>query len=102
MDASQWQAQTDRMAGIFASRTQQHWADHFHLSDACVAPVLSPGEAMAHPMNTVRQVWRDVDGALQAAPAPRFDNQTPAQPRKAPARDQDRAEILAELEQFSR
>lgn len=102
MDASQWQAQTERMAGIFASHTQKHWADHFHLSDACVAPVLSPGEAMAHPMNTARQVWRDVDGALQAAPAPRFGNQTPAQPRTPPARDQDRAEILAELEQSSR
>jgi crotonobetainyl-CoA:carnitine CoA-transferase CaiB-like acyl-CoA transferase len=97
MQPTLWPDQTRRMAEIFGARPQSHWASHFAGSDACVAPVLSPAEAMNHPMNAARKTWHDVDGVLQAAPAPRFGPLPPDLPRAAPLRDENRAEILAEI-----
>ena len=63
---------------------------------ACVAPVLSPDEAAAHPLNTARGHWLTAEGTLQAAPAPRFDGKC-ATPGPIPARGQHDTEIRAEL-----
>lgn len=95
-DQHLWPVLTGRLAWIFASQPRDHWAELFDGSDACVAPVLNPEEAMAHPMNS-RGTWSEIDGVLQAAPAPRFSNQPDWQPPEIPRRDQHRAEILAEL-----
>jgi crotonobetainyl-CoA:carnitine CoA-transferase CaiB-like acyl-CoA transferase len=62
-----------------------------------VAPVLNPIEAMAHPQNLARGTWAEVDGVLQAAPAPRFSGQAPWVPAARPSRDQHRQKILDEL-----
>jgi alpha-methylacyl-CoA racemase len=56
----------------FASRTREEWEQVFAGTDACVAPVLSPWEAPAHPANVARGVFVEVDGGVQPAPAPRF------------------------------
>ena len=40
---------------------------------ACVTPVLSTWEAHEHPHNAARNVFIEVDGLRQPAPAPRFD-----------------------------
>lgn len=92
-----WPDLTDRLAVIFASRTRAEWAATFDGTDACVAPVLNPEEALAHPMNAARKTWHEVDGVLQAAPAPRFSTQGEWVPRAAPKRGQHSAEILQEL-----
>ncbi|MEP2717220.1 CaiB/BaiF CoA-transferase family protein [Pseudophaeobacter sp.] len=95
-DTRKWPALTDRLAGIFASKPRDHWAALFDGTDACAAPVLSPDEALTHPMNT-RGTWVEHDGVLQAAPAPRFDQISAWSPSASPERGQHSAEILAEL-----
>lgn len=95
-DATLWPTLTARLAGLFAANPRAHWEDLFLGSDACVAPVLSPSEAADHPMNA-RGTWVSADGALQAAPAPRFSDSPPWSPPSAPARGADTDAILAEL-----
>ena len=63
--------------------------------DACVAPVLSPEEAPAHPHAVARSAFLEVDGVPQPAPAPRFSVTTEgvAGPPRHPGDDTD--EVLA-------
>ncbi|WP_137702623.1 CaiB/BaiF CoA transferase family protein [Marimonas lutisalis] len=96
-DRALWPGATRRLSEIFAGKTRQEWAELFLGTDACVAPVLSPDEAMAHGMNAARGVWKAPSGVLQAAPAPRFAGRDAWQPVEAPERGQHGAEILAEL-----
>lgn len=96
-DTALWPRLTARLAGTFAEQPRTHWEQLFLGSDACVAPVLSPVEAAAHPALQARGIWSAPDGVLQAAPAPRFDGTPPRPPGPAPRRGQHRAEILAEL-----
>ncbi|SDE23818.1 CaiB/BaiF CoA transferase family protein [Ruegeria marina] len=91
-----WPALTARLAALFATQPRAHWADLFLGTDACVAPVLSPQEAQHHPMNAARHTWAEIDGTLQAAPAPRFAGRDWL-PKRSPARGEHTAEILAEL-----
>ena len=96
-DRALWPALGDRLAAIFAAKPRDHWAALFSGSDGCVAPVLSPREAMAHPLNEARQTWHDPDGVLQAAPAPRFSGRPPWRPPEIPKSGQYTETILAEL-----
>lgn len=100
-DQAAWPRLSDRLAQIFAAQKRSYWEQLFEGSDACVAPVLSPREAFAHPQNVARQTWHEVDGGLQAAAAPRFDGQTPAPPADIRARGQDSDAILAALSEHS-
>lgn len=93
-----WQGIAAAFEEIIASRTLSEWTEIFADSDACVAPVLDPASAAAHPHMAARQTWVDVDGQLQARGAPRFDGQTPADPDPAPRRGEHTAEILASLD----
>lgn len=92
-----WPELAARLDAIFASKTRDDWASLFLGTDACVAPVLDPVEAMQHPMNHSRATWREIDGALQAAPAPRFSTRPDWTPRPSPKRGADTDAILAEL-----
>lgn len=96
-DRAMWPVLTGQLSEIFASRTRDDWTSIFLGADACVAPILNPDEALAHPQNTARQTWREVDGVLQAAPAPRFSTEPPWTPSAIPVRGQQTDEILAEL-----
>ncbi len=97
-DPRRWPALTARLRDIFLTRSRNEWAGLFAASDACVAPVLNPAEAAAHPLNVARQSWSAAaDGTLQAAAAPRFSGGDPWTPPPIPARGQHTAEILAEL-----
>ncbi|MBV0911111.1 CaiB/BaiF CoA transferase family protein [Anianabacter salinae] len=95
-DQTRWPEQTARLAEMFAEHPRDHWADLFSGSDACVAPILSPEEALRDPHMQARGVWRQ-DGWLQPAPAPRFDGSPPRTPAPPPERDADGAAIRAEL-----
>ncbi|MGI5421434.1 CaiB/BaiF CoA transferase family protein [Actinomadura luteofluorescens] len=77
-DRDRWPAMRDRFAAAFRTRTRDEWAEVFVPSDACVAPVLSMTEAAEHPYNTSREVFPDLAGHRQPAPAPRF-SRTPAE-----------------------
>jgi alpha-methylacyl-CoA racemase len=46
-------------------------------SDACFTPVLTPTEVATHTHTAARSVVTEINGVLQANPAPRF-SRTPA------------------------
>jgi alpha-methylacyl-CoA racemase len=71
-DRTTWPEMRRLFAGRFASRTRDHWAEHFADSDGCVAPVLSMVEAPGHPHNEQRGTFVEIGGAVQPGPAPRF------------------------------
>jgi alpha-methylacyl-CoA racemase len=80
-----------------AKKTRDQWVAHFAGIDACVAPVLSLGEAPAHLHNRARGTFVNVGGVLQPGPAPRYAHtecERPEPPRQ-PGADSD--SILGEL-----
>jgi len=76
-DRESWPELRRRFADVFATRTRDEWAETFLPTDACVAPVLTMGEAPAHPLATERSSFVEVGGLPSPAPAPRF-SATPA------------------------
>jgi len=83
---------TDR----FAARTRGEWWEVFRGTDACVAPVWSLLEATTDPHNRARDMFVEVDGRVQPAPAPRF-SATPGVAGAVPTPGQHSEEIRAEL-----
>jgi alpha-methylacyl-CoA racemase len=83
-DQSQWETLKQRVAEIFRSRTRAEWLGIFHGTDACVTPVLSLGEAPAHPHNRERSTFVEVGGIVEPAPAPRFSRTPPGTPSPSP------------------
>ena len=73
------------LAKTFRTRTQADWTEVFEGTDACVAPVLSYGEAPGHPHLAARGTYVQHDGVTQPAPAPRF-SRTGARLGRPPAR----------------
>lgn len=71
-DREHWPAMERAFAERFLSAPRDHWERVFAGTDACVSPVLSLREAMAHPANAERGVFVEHGGVRQAAPAPRF------------------------------
>jgi crotonobetainyl-CoA:carnitine CoA-transferase CaiB-like acyl-CoA transferase len=96
-DRSGWPELRARFTEAFAGRTQAEWVEAFNGSDACVAPVVSPRDAPAHPHNAARGTFMDVGGVVQPAPAPRF-SRTPPGPPSPPVRPgTDTRAVLAGL-----
>ncbi len=83
-DQSRWGELRERISGVVAGRTRDDWAEIFAGTDACVAPVLSMGEAPSHPHAVAREAFVDVDGVFQPAPAPRFDRTPTSDPEPTP------------------
>jgi alpha-methylacyl-CoA racemase len=71
-DRSTWGTQKSRLAEAFARRTRDEWCQTLEGSDVCFSPVLGLDEAPHHPHNVSRKTFVEVDGIVQAAPAPRF------------------------------
>ena len=82
-----WPMLKQKLADIIATRSRDDWCAIFVGTDACVAPVLDMDEAPQHPHNQARQTFIDVDGVIQAAPAPRFSRTPPATPKPPQAAD---------------
>jgi crotonobetainyl-CoA:carnitine CoA-transferase CaiB-like acyl-CoA transferase len=93
-DQARWPVRKAVLTEIFAAKARADWCALLEGTDVCFAPVLAPAEARDHPHMKARGVWREIDGALQAAPAPRFDGLTPADPRPVWASDADADAIL--------
>jgi alpha-methylacyl-CoA racemase len=60
------------IAETVATRTLAEWTEVFDGTDACVAPVLTLGEAPSHPHLAARGTFVEKDGLVQPRPAPRF------------------------------
>jgi alpha-methylacyl-CoA racemase len=74
-DRAQWPGLKRRFTELFASRSRDHWCELLEGSDACFAPVLSIAEAVKHPHNRERDIYRKTSfGGIDVAPAPRFSD----------------------------
>jgi alpha-methylacyl-CoA racemase len=93
-DRRGWPALRTAFTAAFASRDRDDWVASFEGTDACVTPVLEPGEVADHPHLAARGSLVEVDGVLQAAPAPRF-SRTAADP-PAPVRRCHARAVLAD------
>jgi alpha-methylacyl-CoA racemase len=91
-DRSRWPAMRQAFADRFATRTREEWATHFAGAEACVTPVLSFAEAGADQHLAARHTYLEIDGIVQAAPAPRFSRTPPPMP--AAAHGADPVEVL--------
>jgi alpha-methylacyl-CoA racemase len=92
-DRSAWPAMRDRLAAVFRTRTRDEWCAVLEGTDACVAPLLDPGEAHEHPHLRERGTFVEVGGVIQPAAAPRFSRTAPtvAGPPPAPGAHTDEA-----------
>ncbi len=95
-DRGEWPALKDRLRALFATKPRDEWCAILEGTDACFAPVLSPSEAAAHPHMAARKAYREIDGVLQTAPAPRFGAEAPPDPGPIPTRGGDGEDILRE------
>ncbi|MFC6089050.1 CaiB/BaiF CoA transferase family protein [Saccharothrix lopnurensis] len=96
-DPANWPALRARIAAAVATRTRDEWAALAEGTDACLAPVLAPGEAPGYGHNAERGAFVRVGGVAQPAPAPRFDR-TPADvPAPPPVVGEHTGVVLGEL-----
>jgi alpha-methylacyl-CoA racemase len=84
LDAAKWPEMRAALRAIFLQKTRDEWCAVFEGSDACVAPVLSPGEAAEHPHHAARRTFQRYAGAIHPSPAPRF-SRTPGALQGEPA-----------------
>jgi alpha-methylacyl-CoA racemase len=96
-ETKRWDELRAIFAGVFKTKSRDAWAAVFEGSDACVAPILSIGEAPAHPHMAARQALVARDGVMQPSPAPRFSRTAPEIGRQPVAPGTDTDAILAEL-----
>jgi alpha-methylacyl-CoA racemase len=84
----------DRIAGIFATRTQAEWAGVFAKVDACVSPILPIDEAVANEQFRARGMVLGNEGGGGFALPMKFSDFEFSVDRTAPAPGEDTAEIL--------
>jgi len=77
-DKTQWPEQHQLFEATLAQKSRDDWAAIFEGTDACVAPVLTFGEAGIYPHNKARAGFIKQDGVVQTNIAPRFSrSETP-------------------------
>jgi alpha-methylacyl-CoA racemase len=95
-DRSMWPILKERLAALIITKTRDEWATIFEGSDACVAPILSLGEATTNAHMVQRKAFVENAGVVQPAPAPRF-SRTSAEIQRPPSHPgQHTDEVLAE------
>jgi alpha-methylacyl-CoA racemase len=76
-DQATWPELKEQVAAVVRTRTRDEWCEVFEGTDACVAPVLAPGEVPSHPHTAARGTVVELNGVPQPQAAPRF-SRTPA------------------------
>lgn len=97
MNPANWDDHAERLAALFATKTQGEWCEILEGTDACFAPVVPLDEVREHPHMKARGAYVEKDGRWHTAPAPRFDR-TPATIRESA---EDGAEVVARWSQDS-
>jgi alpha-methylacyl-CoA racemase len=92
LDRTRWSGMKEKIATVIRTRTRDEWDTLLLGTDVCYAPVLSLSEAPHHPHNLARQVFVDIDGVRQPAPAPRFSLTSPE--IQSPPRGPDSEAVL--------
>ncbi len=78
------------------TKTRDEWTAVLEGTDACVAPVLDPGEAPDDPHLRARGTFTEVGGVVQPAPAPRFSRTPGAAGAPPPAPGEHTDDALAD------
>ena len=95
-DREGWPILRGVFAARFRSRTRDHWNATFLDTDACVTPVLNRSELAADLHLAARKTMVDIDGFVQAAPAPRFSSTQSDLPMQPVAPGTDSRRVLSE------
>ena len=85
-----------RLAKIFASRTQREWSETFARADCCVSPILDIGEALSNEQLRARKMVVDGGGLTQFALPLKFSEFEFGIERPAPGEGEHTEEILRE------
>ena len=96
-DRELWPARRAEYAGLFLRKTRDEWMEIFDGTDACVAPVLNWDDAVTHHHNAERGTFVEVDGVMQAAPAPRLGRTPARHPVASHDRGADTRDVLSSL-----
>jgi alpha-methylacyl-CoA racemase len=96
-DRSRWPEIARKFAEIFASQDRDHWQKVFEATDACVTPVLTFGEAVAHPHHRSRGTYMRIGGVAQPARAPRLGRMPEIPPSEPQGPGAQTEAILREL-----
>lgn len=91
-----WPAARAKLAEVFRTRPRDHWDALFDGTDVCYGPVLTLREAPDHPHNKAREAFIEINGHMQAAPAPRFSRTAQDFPAPPPEPGQHNDEALAD------
>jgi len=91
---SGWSELRARFAEVFKKKTRDEWCAIMEGSDACFAPVLDLDECTRHPHVVAREMFVEIDGVVNPAPAPRFDRTQSEFRRLPPVPGQDGVEAL--------
>jgi alpha-methylacyl-CoA racemase len=83
-ERARWPAMRARLAEHFARRPRDEWCRILEGTDACFAPVLGWDEAPQHAQLKARGTFVEVDGIVQATPAPRFGLHPEPEPPRPP------------------
>jgi alpha-methylacyl-CoA racemase len=62
----------EQVAEHLRSQTRAYWLDRLARADACVAPVLTPAEALEHPQAVARELVHRVGGVTHIGPLARM------------------------------
>ncbi|MCU1602060.1 MAG: sle [Frankiales bacterium] len=95
-DIARWPELRRALTEAFGSRTRDEWTEVFGGRDACVTPVVEPGEVPAEPHLSARGTFTTVDGVFQPSPAPRFSRTPAGVPTPPPAVGADNDAVLAD------
>ena len=96
MDSVGWPTLRARFTATFATRTRDEWEKTFGDREACVTPVLTWAEAGQDAHLRARETLIEIDGVLQAAPAPRFSRTPPGIPTTPPVPGGDTDSVFAD------
>ncbi|WP_037182202.1 CaiB/BaiF CoA transferase family protein [Rhodococcoides fascians] len=96
MDRAGWPILRALFTEVFATKTRDEWVAVFHNDDSCVTPVLSMDEAATDTHIAARGTVINVDGVMQAAPAPRFSRTAAGAPLAPGTAGADTDEVLAD------
>jgi alpha-methylacyl-CoA racemase len=95
-DETSCRALTDVLRTVFAAEDLAHWTATFAGTDACVTPVLTFPEALAHPHHVARHTYVEVNGVPQPAPGPRLSRSPLPVPTPPPTPGAHTSVVLAD------
>jgi alpha-methylacyl-CoA racemase len=97
-DREAWPKTAARFTEVFKMRTRDEWAEIFDGTDACVAPILTLGEAPEHPHNRARATFtKSVGGSIAPQAAPRLSRTPGTAATEAPLPGANTEEVLRGL-----